>query len=76
MQKLISQTDDAQLVIALMGASESVRNRFYQAMPEQQKQIITQALQRLGSINIAEIKKAQKNIVDSGKQIFSTPPEN
>ncbi|MBO7556105.1 MAG: hypothetical protein J6T72_01760 [Alphaproteobacteria bacterium] len=75
-QKLVAQTDEAQLVIALLGASDDVRNRFYQVMPEQQRQIITQALQRLGGINLAEIKKAQKNIVSVGKQIFSTSPEN
>ena len=75
MQKLIAQTDEAQLVIALLGVSDTVRSHFYQAMPEHQRKIITQALQRLDSINIDEIKKAQKNIISISKQIFSSSSE-
>lgn len=71
MQDLVSKTEEAKLVIALLGASDSVRERFYQAMTNRQSKIVREALQRLGTVNLNEIQKAQKEIVLQSKKIFS-----
>lgn len=70
-QEIISKTEEAKLVIALLGASDNVRERFYQAMDDRQSKIVREALQRLDSVNLNEIQKAQKNIVLQSKKIFS-----
>lgn len=75
-QEVVTKTEDAKLVIALLGASDSIRERFYQAMTERQSKIVREALQRLGSVNLNEIQKAQKDIVTQSKKIFSAENGN
>ena len=75
-QEIISQTEDAKLVIALLGASDNIRERFYQAMTDRQSKIVREALQRLGSVNLNEIQKAQKNIILQSKKMFSAENKN
>ena len=75
-QEVVSKTEEAKLVIALLGASDSIRERFYQAMTDRQSKIVREALQRLGSVNLNEIQKAQKEIVSQSKKIFSAENVN
>lgn len=71
LRKAVAHISEPKLVMALRGASEKMRNHFYSAMPDEQANVICQALAQLGPIKINDIENAQQDIVNVCRKMFA-----
>jgi flagellar motor switch protein FliG len=62
-QVLLREIDHRDLVNALAGASESVREAIYQSIPERKQKIIAEDISYARELSPAEVVSAQKRIV-------------
>ena len=68
-RELISRADKKTLTVALKGASEEIRNRFFQNMSKRAADLLREEMEVLGAIRLREVEKAQQEIVAIARKL-------
>ncbi len=63
LREVIRRADKKLLTIALKGASEDIRNRFFENMSKRAADLVREELEVLGAVRLREVEKAQQEIV-------------
>jgi flagellar motor switch protein FliG len=63
-QEVLKEVQNDTLALALKGASESMREKFFAAMSERAAALIKENMEYLGPVRVSEVEKAQQEIVD------------
>ena len=71
LKQVVARISEPRLVMALRGAAEGLRNHFYAAMPQEQADVIRQALLQLGPIKFSDIENAQQDIASICQNMFA-----
>lgn len=60
-------TDD--LKLALKGASEEIKEKFFRNMSKRASDLMKEELEMMGPVRITEVEKAQMNIIRAAKKL-------
>ena len=71
LRQVLIHVSEPKIVMAMRGATENLRNHFYAAMPDEQANVIREALIQLGPIKFRDIEKAQQDIASICKNMFA-----
>jgi flagellar motor switch protein FliG len=63
-QEVLKEIQNDTLALALKGAAEDMRERFFGAMSERAAALIKENMEYLGPVRVSEVEKAQQEIVD------------
>lgn len=63
MQKMLREVKNETLTLALKTASESVKDKIFQNISDGAKDIITEDLEALGPVKLADVEQAQRSII-------------
>jgi flagellar motor switch protein FliG len=63
LREIIQRADKKVLTVALKGASEDIRNRFFANMSKRAADLLKEEIEVLGAIRLREVEKAQQEIV-------------
>jgi flagellar motor switch protein FliG len=63
MQKMLREVKNETLTLALKTASESVKDKIFQNISDGAKEIITEDLEALGPVKLADVEQAQRSII-------------
>ncbi|MBY0589376.1 flagellar motor switch protein FliG [bacterium] len=63
-QEVLKEVQNDTLALALKGANESMREKFFGAMSERAAALIKENMEYLGPVRVSEVEKAQQEIVD------------
>jgi flagellar motor switch protein FliG len=69
LREIIQRADKKVLTIALKGASESIRNRFFQNMSKRASEMVREEMEVLGAIRLREVEKAQQEVVAIARKL-------
>ena len=69
LREIIQRADKKVLTVALKGASEDIRNRFFQNMSKRAAELIKEEMEVLGAIRLREVEKAQQEIVAIARKL-------
>jgi flagellar motor switch protein FliG len=69
LREIIQRADKKVLTIALKGASESIRGRFFQNMSKRASEMVREEMEVLGAIRLREVEKAQQEIVAIARKL-------
>ena len=69
LREVIARSDKKLLTIALKGASEDIRNRFFENMSKRAADLVREELEVLGAVRLREVEKAQQEIVAVARKL-------
>jgi flagellar motor switch protein FliG len=69
LREIIQRADKKVLTIALKGASEDIRNRFFQNMSKRASGMLKEEIEVLGAIRLREVERAQQEIVAIARKL-------
>jgi flagellar motor switch protein FliG len=69
LREVIRRADKKLLTIALKGASEDIRNRFFDNMSKRAADLVREELEVLGAVRLREVEKAQQEIVAVARKL-------
>jgi flagellar motor switch protein FliG len=69
MREIIQRADKKVLTIALKGATEEIRGRFFQNMSKRAADMLKEEMDVLGAIRLREVEKAQQEIVAIARKL-------
>jgi flagellar motor switch protein FliG len=69
LREVIRRADKKLLTIALKGASEDIRNRFFENMSKRAADLVREELEVLGAVRLREVEKAQQEIVAVARKL-------
>lgn len=69
MQTLLRSLDNSQLVVALKGADERMRQKFFNCMSQRAAQGIQDEIEGKGPMRVSEVQEAQKAILATARQL-------
>jgi flagellar motor switch protein FliG len=69
LREIIQRADKKVLTIALKGASEDIRTRFYTNMSKRAAEMIKEEMEVLGAIRLREVEKAQQEVVAIARKL-------
>jgi hypothetical protein len=73
-QYILRSIDQKDCVMALKGASQAVREKIMSNMSERVRNFIEEEMEALGEVEEAEIKRAQRLVMDKLQEIKHKPP--
>lgn len=68
-REIVNRADKKQLTIALKGASEAIRNRFFGNMSKRAVDLMKEEMEMLGAVRLREVEKAQQEIVSIARKL-------
>ncbi|MFO0944970.1 MAG: flagellar motor switch protein FliG [Planctomycetota bacterium] len=68
-QEVLKETQNDTLALALKGASEAMREKFFSAMSERAATLIKENMEFLGPVRLSEVDRAQQEIVDTVRRL-------
>ncbi len=68
-QTLLREISTDDLKLALKGASEELREKFYRNMSKRAAELLKEELDMMGPVRITEVEKAQQNIIRVAKKL-------
>ncbi len=68
-QTLLREISTDDLKLALKGASEEVREKFFRNMSKRAAELLKEELEMMGPVRVAEVEKAQQNIIRIAKKL-------
>src|SRR5262249_35313019 len=68
-QEVLKETQNDTLGLALKGASEEMREKFFSAMSERAAALIKENMEFLGPVRLSEVDRAQQEIVDTVRRL-------
>ncbi|MBO6575809.1 MAG: flagellar motor switch protein FliG [Rhodothermales bacterium] len=69
LQKLLSQIDQRDLILALKGSQDELKNKLMGNVSERAAQAITEELELLGPVKLSEIEEAQRRIIEEAQNM-------
>jgi flagellar motor switch protein FliG len=69
LREIIQRADKKVLTVALKGASEEIKNRFFQNMSKRAADLVREEMDVLGAIRLREVEKAQQEIVAIARKL-------
>ena len=69
MREIVQRSDKKTLTIALKGASEEIRTRFYTNMSKRAADMLKEEMEVLGAIRLRDVEKAQQEIVGVARKL-------
>jgi flagellar motor switch protein FliG len=69
LREIIQRADKKVLTIALKGASEDIRNRFFSNMSKRASGMLKEEMEVLGAIRLREVERAQQEIVSIARKL-------
>jgi len=69
LREIIQRADKKVLTIALKGASEDIRNRFFSNMSKRASGMLKEEIEVLGAIRLREVERAQQEIVAIARKL-------
>ena len=71
-QEVLKEVQNDTLALALKGASEQMREKFFSAMSDCAASIIKENMEYLGPVRVSDVEKAQQEIVDVVRRLADT----
>jgi len=68
-QTLLREISTDDLKLALRGASEEVKEKFFRNMSKRAADLIKEELEMMGPVRVTEVEKAQQNIIKTAKKL-------
>jgi flagellar motor switch protein FliG len=68
-REIINRSDKKALTTALKGASEDVRQRFFQNISKRAGELIKEEMELMGAVRLREVEKAQQEIVGVARRL-------
>lgn len=68
-QEVLKETQNDTLALALKGASDGMREKFFSAMSERAATLIKENMEFLGPVRLSEVDRAQQEIVDTVRRL-------
>lgn len=68
-QEVLKETQNDTLGLALKGASDEMREKFFSAMSERAASLIKENMEFLGPVRLSEVDRAQQEIVDTVRRL-------
>jgi len=69
LREIIQRADKKALSVALKGASEDIRGRFFQNMSNRAAEMMKEEIEVLGAVRLREVEKAQQEIVAIARKL-------
>ena len=69
MRELNQRIDKKTLTVALKGASEEIRQRFFGNMSKRAAEMMREDMEALGAVRVREVEKAQQEIVAIARKL-------
>ncbi|MEG2119887.1 MAG: FliG C-terminal domain-containing protein, partial [Pseudoflavonifractor sp.] len=66
--KLLSEVENRVLALALKGAGDRVRDRFFQLMESRQEAEVRECLHNIACVRINDVEEAQRHILEIAKR--------
>jgi len=64
MQRVVKEIDSKELALALKGASEEVKEKFFKSMSERAADMIREEMEYMGPVRLRDVEAAQQRILD------------
>lgn len=71
-QEVLKEIQNDTLALALKGASEEMKEKFFSAMSERASAMIKENMEYLGPVRLSEVERAQQEIVDVVRRLADT----
>ncbi len=68
-REIINRADKRALTVALKGASEDIRGRFFQNMSKRASELLREEMEIMGAVRLREVEKAQQEIVAIARKL-------
>jgi flagellar motor switch protein FliG len=68
-REIVSRADKRTLTVALKGANEKIRNRFFDNMSKRAADLMKEEMEVLGAVRLREVEKAQQEIVGVARKL-------
>jgi flagellar motor switch protein FliG len=68
-REIINRADKKALTIALKGASEEIRTRFFDNMSKRASELLKEEMEIMGAVRLREVEKAQQEIVSIARKL-------
>lgn len=68
-QEILKEVQNDTLALALKGASEEMREKFFSAMSERAAALIKENMEYLGPVRLSEVEGAQQEVVDVARRL-------
>jgi len=68
-REMVNRADKKTLTVALKGASEEIRLRFFQNMSKRAVELMKEEMEILGAVRLKEVERAQQEIVAIARQL-------
>jgi flagellar motor switch protein FliG len=69
LREIIQRADKKVLMVALKGATEEIRNRFFTNMSKRASDMLREEMEVLGAIRLREVEKAQQEVVAIARKL-------
>ena len=69
MRELVQQVDKKVLTVALKGASEEIRKKFFECMSKRAGEMMKEDMEALGAVRLRDVEKAQQEIVAVARKL-------
>ena len=69
LQVLLRQVEKDQLAIALKGASDEIKDLFFNNMSERASKMMIEDMEAMGPVRVKEVDEAQSNVVNAAKKL-------
>jgi flagellar motor switch protein FliG len=68
-REIVNRADKKTLTVALKGASEEIRNRFFSNMSKRAVDLMKEEMEMLGAVRLREVEKAQHEVVAIARKL-------
>ncbi len=68
-REITNRADKKSLTVALKGASEEIRNRFYSNMSKRAVEMLREEMEIMGAVRLREVEKAQQEVVAIARKL-------
>lgn len=68
-REITNRADKKSLTVALKGASEEIRNRFYSNMSKRAVEMLREEMEMMGAVRLREVEKAQQEVVAIARKL-------
>jgi len=69
MREIVQRADKKALTIALKGASEEIRSRFFDNMSKRAAEMLREEMEVLGAVRLRDVEKAQQDVVAIARKL-------
>jgi flagellar motor switch protein FliG len=69
MREIVQRADKKALTIALKGASEEIRERFFANMSKRAAEMLREEMDVLGAVRLRDVEKAQQDVVAIARKL-------